>query len=133
LGTKIHAAVSEGGRVLSVAFTAAQSSDIGEADRLLAAAPAGFVAVVADKGYDCERFVRSVTANGCTAVIPSRKGRKNPRVLDTELYKRRNVVERFFGRVTQYRRIATRYDKTLASFEGFFFAAVVVMMQSGWT
>ena len=66
-------------------------------------------------------------------VILSRKGRQHPRSLDRELYRERNVVERFFARVKQFRRIATRYDKTTVSYGGFFYIAAALMMPAGWT
>lgn len=69
-------------------------------------------AVLADKGYDSADLVARIEALEAEAVIPSRKNRKVPREHDRELYKERNKVERFFGRVKHYRRIATRYEKT---------------------
>ena len=69
-------------------------------------------AVLADKGYDSNDFEAQIEALGAEAVIPSRKNRTEPREHDAELYKDRNKVERFFGRIKHYRRIATRYEKT---------------------
>lgn len=131
-GTKIHAAVSEGGRLLSVSFTGAERSDIGQAETLLSAVRVRHSAVVGDKGYDSDQFVQAIEATGSVAVIPSRRGRLHPRPLDESLYRFRNVVERFFGRIKQLRRIATRYDKTADSFAGFFFVAVTVATTAGW-
>ena len=61
-------------------------------------------------------------------VIPPRKGRTGfPREYDKELYKRRNLIERFFGWLKQYRRVATRYDKLSVRYLGFvYFAAILV-------
>lgn len=69
-------------------------------------------AVLADKGYDSAELVAHVEAMEAEAVIPSRKRRKQPREHDRELYKERNKVERFFGRIKHYRRIGTRYEKS---------------------
>lgn len=133
LGTKIHAAVSERGRLVAVTLTGAQQSDIGQAEPLLCAANAPRdIAVVADKAYDCDRFVRQIASCGHRAVIPSKKNRRQPRPLDKECYRTRNVVERFFGRIKQYRRIATRYEKTSLSFLGFVFFVVVVALPAGF-
>lgn len=85
-------------------------------------------AVVADRGYDSDAFVACVLKHGALPVIPSRKCRKQQREHDVEIYKMRNIVERFFARIKQFRRIATRYDKTSASFLGAFFAANICII-----
>lgn len=131
-GTKIHASVSEGGRLLSVILTGAERGDVTQAEPLLSSAGVNCLAVIGDKGYDSDRFVQAIEQRGARAVIPSRKGRRCPRALDSGLYRLRNVIERFFGRLKQFRRIATRYDKTAGSFAGFVFVAVSVMTQGGW-
>lgn len=73
-------------------------------------------AVLADKGYDADHLVERIESLGAEAVIPSRKGRREPREHDAELYKDRNKVERFFGRIKHYRRVATRYEKTARNY-----------------
>lgn len=57
-----------------------------------------------------------IESRGALAVIPSKSNRKLPREHDQELYKERNHVERFFNRIKQYRGLATRYEKTAASY-----------------
>ena len=52
-----------------------------------------------------------VSEAGGVAVIPSKTNRKVPRELDRALYARRNLVERFFGTIKEFRRVATRYEK----------------------
>lgn len=59
-----------------------------------------------------------VAAMEAAAVIPARVNR-TPRDLDWALYRDRNLVERFFCRIKQFRRIATRYDKLAARFSAF--------------
>ena len=51
-----------------------------------------------------------------SAVIPSRSSRKSPRPLDRETYRTHNLVERFFGKIKEFRNLATRYDKTARNF-----------------
>lgn len=68
-------------------------------------------AVLADQGYDANALIDSIEANGAVAVIPSKGNRLIQRVYDRHLYKDRNLVERFFSRIKQFRRIATRYEK----------------------
>ena len=67
--------------------------------------------VAADRGYDSIDLEEQLKAQGCTVVIPSRKTNKVQRDLDWHLYKERHLVEVFFNKIKQCRRIATRYDK----------------------
>ena len=76
-------------------------------------------ALLADKGYDGDRFRESLLVRGILPIIPPRSNRKVPEHPDYRRYKDRNRVERMFGKLKQQRRIATRYDKTLLSFESF--------------
>ena len=72
--------------------------------------------VTADRGYDSAAFVAQIEAAGAKAVVPQLGTRKVPRPVDWAQYKNRNLVERFFARLKQFRRIATRYDKLTARF-----------------
>lgn len=67
--------------------------------------------VIADKGYDADPLVEDIQAQGAQAVIPPRSNRLELRNYDHHWYKDRNLVERFFNRIKQFRRIATRYEK----------------------
>ena len=67
--------------------------------------------IVADKGYDSNDFVDAIEASGAAAVIPPRCNRNQPREYDREIYKQRNLVERFFQKIKNFRRIATRYER----------------------
>ena len=82
--------------------------------------------VLADKGYDTNAIVEAVERAGAEAVIPSKKNRTCCRLIDRVRYRQRTRVERFFNRLKDFRRLATRYEKTAASFLGFihFFAAL---------
>jgi len=60
-----------------------------------------------------------IEQTGAEVVIPSRTNSKEPRSIDENVYKDRNKIERFFNRIKHYRRIATRYDKSAASFLAF--------------
>ena len=73
-------------------------------------------AVIADRAYDSDAFIGLVSDGGAEAVIPSRSNRKQQRVIDRNLYRDRNKVERFFAWVKLFRRIATRYEKTASSY-----------------
>ena len=110
-------AVDALGNPLRVILTAGQISDITQAAALIEDQAAAFI--VADKGYDSDAFVELINTQGAQAVIPPRSNRINPRAFDRHLYKDRNLVERFFNRIKQFRRIATRYDKLALSFMSF--------------
>lgn len=115
--TKLHVAVDSLGNPLRVILTAGQVSDIGQAAALIKGQSAE--CIVADKGYDSDAFVETITAQGSQAVIPPRSNRLNPRAFDRHIYRDRNLIERFFNRIKQFRRIATRYDKLAKSFLSF--------------
>ena len=72
--------------------------------------------VLADKGYDSSALVLDLESRGNTVVIPSRSNSKNPREYDHHLYKERHLVECFFSKMKQLRRIATRYEKLTLSY-----------------
>ncbi len=113
-GTKIHVAVSGLGLPVSLVLTPGQAADVTQAGALIEGAPSEVV--IADRGYDSKALVAVIEAKGGEAVIPTRKSCKVQRAIDRHLYKGRNVVERFWARVKQYRRVATRYEKTARNF-----------------
>ena len=103
-----------------------QEADITHAPALLdGATPA---VVIADKGYDKQELVDGIEARGAEAVIPARKNRKVQRDIDRDRYKDRNLVERFWGRVKVYRRVATRYEKTARNFLAFLHVASIMVL-----
>src|SRR5262245_14347154 len=112
-GTKIHAAVTGLGLPAVVHLRAGQEADVRHADALLEAVPAEeeVDAVLADKGCDSKAVVAKIEARGAQAVIPTLSSRKEQRVIDTDLSKERNLGERLWNKVKQFRRVATRYEK----------------------
>ena len=105
------------GNPLRLVLGPGQQADCQRAADLLAAAQ-GTNNVLADKGYDTDEVLACVAALGAQAVIPSKRNRLLQRLIDRNLYRDRNKVERFFSRLKQFRRLATRYDKTASSFLG---------------
>jgi transposase len=93
---------------------------------LLEASPARYV--LADKANDSDALVGQIVEQGAEAVIPSKAGRNTQRDYDRTRYKQRNIVERFFGRIKHYRRVATRYDKTVRNY----FTAVTIVSILLW-
>ena len=112
--TKIHAIVDALGNPVALSLTAGQAADITQAEPLLdQVAPD---ALLADKGYDSDALVETLQKRGITPVIPPKANRREPRETDFALYRERNLVERFFCKLKQYRAIATRYDKLANTF-----------------
>ena len=102
------------GNSLALSLTGGQVHDITQADALLALVEPQ--TLLADKGYDADRFVESLTARAIEVVIPPKSNRKVKRDCDFALYAERNLVERFFNTIKHYRGIATRYEKTARNF-----------------
>jgi putative transposase len=71
---------------------------------------------IADTAYDSTAFRRLLKARGTRPVIPNHPLRKRPHPFDARTYRRRNVIERTFSRLKDFRRIATRYDKLASTF-----------------
>jgi transposase len=109
-------------------LTGANESDIAQAEDLLADHRPDVV--IADRGYDKRALVEEIERRGAEAVIPTQKDRKEQRAVDPHLYRERNLCERFWSKVKQYRRVCTRYDKKAANFLAFVkLAAVMVMLK----
>ena len=88
--------------------------------------------VVGDRAYDSNEFAWHLEKLGLEVVVPARANRKQPRSICSESYRRRNIIERWFGRLKQFRRIATRYDKTQSSYRGFIALGAFQVALSGW-
>ena len=107
-------------------LSAAQESDIAQAETLLADhAPD---VVIADRGYDKKALVEEIESRGAQAVIPTQANRKEQREVDEHLYRERNLCERFWSKVKQYRRVATRYEKKAANFLAFVKVAAIMVL-----
>ncbi|WP_454753719.1 IS5 family transposase [Cupriavidus necator] len=117
LSTKIHALVDGLGMLARFRLSGGQAGDSPEALPLLGSLCPGSVA--ADKAYDTDALIEHLHKFDVQAVIPSRANRLVQRPLEKHLYRSRNLVERFFARIKQFRRIATRYDKLSERFASF--------------
>ena len=91
-------------------LTAGNVSDFVPAKECIAAAPKS-AAVIADRGYDSDELRNFIKERGAKPVIPPKINRKVQYRYDKALYKTRNRVERFFCRIKDFRRVATRYDR----------------------
>ena len=72
--------------------------------------------LVADKGYDSQELREWLEERGTKAVIPPRKNRKVQYEYDKAAYKQRNIIERMFCRLKDWRRIHTRFDRNVRNF-----------------
>ena len=96
-------------------LTAGQDADIAAAPDVLALAPA-IKALLADKGYDGDKLRAQIIDLGAKPVIPNKSNRVVLHPFSKRAYKGRNVIERCFCRLKDFRRIATRYDKRADTF-----------------
>jgi transposase len=127
-GTKIHLSVDSLGLPVEVHLSPGQDADVTHAETLLGDHRPE--AVLGDKGYDSDAFAKVVGDRGAEVVIPPRSNRKTPREYDAVVYKERNKVERCINRLKQFRRVATRYEKTARNFLGMaLFAAITLWLQ----
>ena len=102
------------GNPLALSLTGGQVHDFTQAEAL--AAEAQPQALLGDKGYDAGPFIKSLEVRAIKPVIPPKSNRKIKRDCDFALYAERNLIERFFQFIKQFRGIATRYEKTARNF-----------------
>jgi transposase len=127
--TKIHAVSDAKGRLLSILLTGGQAHDCPPAKRLIRRTkPAQ--KLLADKAYDSAPLRRWLTERGTTPVVPNTATRKLPFAFDKRSYKQRHRIENAFGRLKDFRRIFTRYDRLARNFLA---AVSLVATIVGWT
>lgn len=115
------------GNPVELLLTPGQASDLGQAEPLIE--DVDLQALLADKAYDADHLIETLAARQITPVIPPKANRILQRACDFALYAERNLVERFFNKLKQYRAIATRYDKLARNFlAGVQLAAIVILL-----
>jgi transposase len=113
--TKIHALTDDHGRPRTLVITAGNTHDlVGAAEVLRRSPPLG--RLLADRAYDARKLRDWLTARGIEPVIPPNPTRKHPHSWNAEAYRSRNLIERMFCRLKDFRRVATRYDKRADNF-----------------
>jgi len=110
MNTKLHAVTDSVGRPIRLFITAGQVSDYIGARALCGSLPA-VDWLIADRGYDADWFREALRDKGIRPCIPGRTSRGKAVRYDKRRYKRRNRIEIMFGRLKDWRRIATRYDR----------------------
>lgn len=123
--TKIHAVVDLDGKPLGLRVTPGQQHEATIAEELLDYVPG--TACLADGGYDADRILAAAIQRGLRPVIPPSAGRKRKRRYNKKLYRLRYRVEVFFHGLKRFRRIATRYDKTVACYAAFLYIACALL------
>ncbi|MFC5487502.1 IS5 family transposase, partial [Microvirga aerilata] len=114
LTTKIVALVDALGNLADFLLLPGQRHDSVGAEPLLDGVEIG--ALIADKGFDNDALRQALDARGAIAVIPPKANRVRQIACDFAMYRWRHLVENFFCDLKQFRRVATRYDKTDQSF-----------------
>jgi transposase len=124
LTTKIHACVDTNGMPVRLELTTGEAHDNRLVTELLTDLKSGAM-LLADRGYDADWIRAFAGEHGAWANIPPKRNRKDPICFSPYLYRARNLVERFFNRIKQCRRVATRYDKLAANYLAFIKLAAI--------
>jgi transposase len=106
-------------------LTAGQKGDAPQAPALLEGLPAEVV--MADTAYDADHLRRAIAAKGALAVIPNNPSRAIKYPLDTHLYAQRHLVECCFAKLKQFRRLATRFEKTARNYHAVVTLAATIL------
>ena len=117
--TKIHVLINERMQLMNVILTGGQIHDSEPALALFADVELSGKNVLADRAYSAQSIRDYLEKHSATVCIPDKANFRTKHDFDAELYKRRNLVERFFQRIKNYRHIATRYDKLAFCFKNF--------------
>ncbi len=114
--SKLHGLTDPQGRPRLLMLSAGNINDMTMAASLLEQARGRFDRLIADRGYDTNAIRSAITDQGAEVVIPSTTTRRAPIPYDRDVYKARNLVERLWCRLKDWRRVATRYDKLARNF-----------------
>jgi transposase len=106
-------------------LTAGQKGDAPQAAALMEDAPAEFL--IADAAYDADHIRNALAKIGAEAVIPNNPSRSLKHPLDKHLYAQRHLVECCISKLKQFRRVATRYEKTARNYLAVVTLAAIVL------
>ena len=115
MNSKLHAVCDGSGRPLIMLLSEGQMSDYKGAALMIEAFPPAR-ALIADRGYDADWFRKALIERGITPCIPSKANRKIQIDYDSVLYRKRHKVENMFGKLKDWRRVHTRYDRCAHTF-----------------
>lgn len=123
--TKINARTNAEGLPIGIVITPGQAHDVTAYPALMEEVDDDPEQMLADKGYDSDAVRDDIEARGGQAQIPSKANRNVQHLVDKAIYALRNRIERFFNRIKNSRRVATRYDKLVESFAAFVLLATI--------
>jgi transposase len=106
-------------------LTAGQKGDCPQAQPLIEGLSADFV--IADTAYDADALRTAIAEKNAQAVIPNNPSRSIKYALDTDLYKQRQLIECCFSKLKQFRRVATRFEKTARNFRAVIAIAATIL------
>ena len=125
--TKIHALVNENFQLIGLLLSGGHIHDSECAIALLSKVNIGGKTVLADKAFGSTSIRDFIHAKDASVCIPDKANAFTKHIFDSELYKTRNIVERFFLRIKNRRRVATRYDKLSLCFLNFVLLASIML------
>ena len=123
--TKINARSNAEGLPIAIVITPGQAHDVTAYPALMEEVDDDPEQMLGDKGFDSDAVRHDIERRGGEAMIPTRATRKVQHLVDKAIYALRNRIERFFNRVKNSRRVATRYDKLVESFAAFVLLATI--------
>ena len=126
--TKIHVMVDALGNPLDFILTGGQAADVTQSYVLIEGVQATYALM--DKAYDADKLIEQLKQQGIIPVIPPKSNRKVPREYDKQIYKERNLVECFIGKLKQYRRVFSRFEKWAKNYMYFVrFASALIWLR----
>ena len=123
--TKILALTDALGNLVKFILMPGQRHDITGVKELIA--DVRFDALLADKAFDANWLIEELNRRGAHVVISQMPRRRSPLEIDPEVYKWRHLIENFFGKLKEFKRIAMRSDKTDTSFSAVIHLAAAVI------
>jgi transposase len=123
--TKINARTNAEGLPIGIVITPGQAHDVTAFPALMQEVDCDPEQLLGDKGYDSDAVRQEIEDHGGEALIPTKANRKLQRPVDKAIYGLRNRIARFFNRLKNSRRVATRYDKLIESFAAFVILATI--------
>jgi len=123
--TKIHAITDDKCRLYGFAISGGQVHDLKPAPQLISAFPK-LRKLLADKAYNAHYIDAQCAIRAIEVVIPPKANAKHPRTYNALTYKKRNAVERCFARLKMFRRLATRYDRKIITYQATVIIAAIV-------
>lgn len=125
MSTKIHLAVRGLGCPIGFHLTGGHKGDVPQAASLVEGQSAEIV--LADAAYDADHFRKLIAAMDAVAVIPNNPSRTAKHPFDRQLYKERHLIECCFSKLKQFRRVATRYEKTAQNYRAVVTLAATIL------